>query len=260
MITNLVTVVIPVYSSNLKDYEIRSFEQCLFVLKDFPITLIKPESLDVTSLLQNFEFVSVISFPDYCFENVLSYNELMLSDFFYQKFLDYEFILIHQLDAYVFKNELEYWCSKRYDYIGAPWLGSDNGNILVYGLNLFVRLFESRVKRQRRKIFFKVGNGGFSLRRTQKLFEITIKYKEYIEGILKENRGELDAIEDVFWSLKAKELDSEFKIPKYKEAIKFSIDRKPEFAFKLNDNKLPFGCHGFNKPKVINFWKPIIKF
>lgn len=260
MITKLVTVVIPIYNCNLKDYELKSFEQCLTVLRDYPITIIKPKSLDVTSLLLDAEPIDVISFPDSCFENVLAYNELMLSDYFYKEFLDCEFMLIHQLDAYVFKDELEYWCNKKYDYIGAPWLESESKNIIIYGFKLFFRLFHSKIKKERRKIFFKVGNGGFSLRKTKKHFEITTNYKIYIKTLLKENRGQLDAIEDVFWSLKAKELDSEFNTPKYREALKFAFDRKPSFAFKLNNYKLPFGCHGFNKPKVANFWKPIIKY
>ncbi|HAT75663.1 MAG TPA: hypothetical protein DCS19_02190 [Flavobacterium sp.] len=66
------------------------------------------------------------------------------------------------------------------------------------------------------------------------------------------------AIEDVFWSLKASEFNNDFKIPNYKEALDFAIDRKPKIAMSLNNNKLPFGCHGINKPKVVEFWKPIL--
>ena len=39
-------------------------------------------------------------------------------------------MLIYQLDAYVFKDELLNWANKGYDYIGAPWLPWKNG-ILV---------------------------------------------------------------------------------------------------------------------------------
>ena len=256
MKTNLVTVVIPIYNCILKDYQIKSLEQCLSVLKYHPITIIKPQKLDIKDLPFNIDFVNVINFPDNCFESILSYNELMLSDYFYKEFLNYEFILIHQLDAFVFKDELDYWCNKDYDYIGAPWIAKKD----IFSLRLFFSLFDSKVKKERRKIFFKVGNGGFSLRKTKKHFEIATKHKSYIQNILKEKKGGLDAIEDVFWSFKAKEFNVDFKIPEYKEALKFAFDRKPKIAFKLNNNKLPFGCHGFNKPKVIKFWKKIIKF
>ena len=60
-------------------------------------------------------------------------------------------------------------------------------------------------------------------------------------------------MEDVFWS-SIPEHDSSFLIPDYKEGLQFAFDRKPELALKLNNNKLPFGCHGFEKPKVRAFW------
>jgi hypothetical protein len=52
-------------------------------------------------------------------------------------------------------------------------------------------------------------------------------------------------------------LDSKFKIPDYREAVHFMIDRKPKIAMVLCD-QIPFGCHGINKPKVIDFLKPIL--
>lgn len=73
--------------------------------------------------------------------------------------------------------------------------------------------------------------------------------------MLTSKRGSLNAIEDVFWSFKAIDFIPSFKIPDYKEALNFAIDRKPELAFKLNKNQIPFGCHGIDKPKVVSFWK-----
>jgi hypothetical protein len=45
-----------------------------------------------------------------------------LSEEFYQAFTDFEFMLIYQLDAFVFRDELADWCRSGYEYIGAPWL------------------------------------------------------------------------------------------------------------------------------------------
>ncbi|TWP29631.1 hypothetical protein ETU08_07230 [Apibacter muscae] len=66
--------------------------------------------------------------------------------------------------------------------------------------------------------------------------------------------------EDVFWSIEVTKYMSDFKIPDYPISLKFAIDRKPKLALKLNNNELPFGCHGINKPKVINFWKKKLNF
>jgi hypothetical protein len=43
------------------------------------------------------------------------------------------------------------------------------------------------------------------------------------------------------------------------EALHFAIDRKPKIAFKLINNEIPFGCHGINKRKVIDFWNLIFE-
>ena len=96
----------------------------------------------------------------------------MLSNFFYSAFREYDYMLLYQLDAFVFKNELLYWCNKNYDYIGAPWIASKQTLLKKIELQ-----FKSKRKQKRAEIFFKVGNGGFSLRRIQKFFDITEKYK-----------------------------------------------------------------------------------
>ena len=48
------------------------------------------------------------------------HDKLMRGDYFYNQFEDYEYILKHELDCLVFKDELDYFCSLNYDYIGAP--------------------------------------------------------------------------------------------------------------------------------------------
>jgi len=75
-----------------------------------------------------------------------------------------------------------------------------------------------------------------------------------------ENRDEKHFYqEDIFISIFAKTKFPEMQIPGYKEALGFCMDRKPHIAYKLNNNKLPFACHGFNKPKVRKFWQPVLE-
>ncbi|MDY4733016.1 MAG: DUF5672 family protein, partial [Sodaliphilus sp.] len=50
----------------------------------------------------------------------------------------------------------------------------------------------------------------------------------------------------------------DFKYPDYLEAMKFSFDKHPAYCYKKNGNQLPFGCHGWNKKRMIKFWKKII--
>jgi hypothetical protein len=252
-----VVITIPLYQTNLRDFEIASLKQCLSVLGDFPISFVVPKNLDLTDFVKTYklEKCSFETFNDDFFTSVLGYNRLMLSEQFYKRFTEYKHLLIYQLDAYVFKNELLDWCLKDYDYIGAPWIASQPSFI-----KNIEKLFHSKKKKERSKIFFKVGNGGLSLRNVQKHAEIAFEMQEEIAQMLSSNKDDFTVMEDVFWSIKVPEVYPDFNIPFYKEALGFAIDRKPELAFKLNKNQLPFGCHGFEKPKVKSFWKTKIKY
>lgn len=255
---NLVKVVIPVYKEFFGELEEKSFLQCCKVLKNYEIVIVHPEGLDFSYLLTNAKQVSTISFSKHYFESIEGYNNLLLSTFFYEAFLDCKYILIYQLDAFVFKDELKEWCNKDYDYIGSPWIKTPVDSTLMLIFDKIARIFWSKKKREREQIFFKVGNGGFSLRKVASHYKIAKEEKHFISTLLKAKHKAIFAIEDVFWSLKAPILYPDFKIPDYKEAVFFSMDRKPKLAMKLTNEELPFGCHGINKPKVIDFWKPLI--
>lgn len=258
MLKNSVKIVIPVYKDYFGDLEEKSFLQCCKVLKDYEIVIVHPEGLDHSYISTKSENITTKSFPKPYFDTIEGYNELMLSPIFYEHFLESEYILIYQLDAFVFKDDLKKWCEKGYDYIGAPWLATSTTS---FGMKLFdgiARIFRSKHKKDREQTFFKVGNGGFSLRKVSSHYTITNKNKDFILESLQAKEKKLYAIEDVFWALKAPEFYPDFKIPHYKEAVYFAVDRKPKIAMKLTNNELPFGCHSINKPKVVHFWKPIL--
>ncbi|AUC80646.1 DUF5672 family protein [Lacinutrix sp. Bg11-31] len=252
MQSKLATIVIPIYKVNLSESEQMSLNQCFKVLGDFDIVFAHPENLDVSSINKDGK-ARTEAFQDHYFKTVFGYNSLMLSEVFYERFLDFKYLLIYQLDAFVFKNELIEWCEKGYDYIGAPWIASPNTIV-----KKVLSLFDSKRKKERSKIFFKVGNGGFSLRNVSKSYEIAKALKPEIEANLKREQNDFYIMEDVFWSITVPKHYPDFSIPFYKEALGFAMDRKPGLALKLNNNKLPFGCHGFDKPKVEAFWKDIL--
>ncbi|RTY87754.1 hypothetical protein EKM02_11285 [Flavobacterium sp. RSP49] len=255
---NSVKVVIPIYKSYFGELEEKSFLRCLKVLVKYEIILVQPEGLDNSYITAKYDAISVENFPKKYFQNIEGYNELLLSSSFYERFLDSEYILIYQLDAFVFKDELAFWCNQGYDYIGAPWIASLKKSIWAKFFNLIARKFRSKKKNDREQTFFKVGNGGFSLRKTASHYAVVKQNEPFILDFLRAEEKEIYAIEDVFWSLKAAEFNPDFRIPDYIEALRFAIDRKPKIALMLNNNELPFGCHGINKPKVMEFWEPIL--
>jgi hypothetical protein len=252
----LVKIIIPLYKSDLERDENLSLKQCCSILSSYPIVIAKPESLDVNRLHQQYPQLEIESFPDEYFQSLESYNRLMLSPVFYERFIDYEYILIYQLDAFVFRDELEAWCRKSYDYIGAPWI--PKGRFWKEIRDTFNHLIGNNKRVLQRSIYYKVGNGGFSLRRTRSCFQITNNETQLIQTYLQPTLKNKKYIpEDVFWALEPHRHHYDFSTPDYKEALLFSFDKYPKKCFQLTKT-IPFGCHAWNRKKMFPFWESYI--
>ena len=104
-----IVVVIPIYKATLTKYEEMSLNQCVKVLADYPLVVVKPVSLDINALLLRYSLLKVENFSNSCFADLRAYNKLVLEEDFYQRFANYQYMLIFQLDAYVFRDELLDW-------------------------------------------------------------------------------------------------------------------------------------------------------
>ncbi|MBD1392884.1 DUF5672 family protein [Mucilaginibacter glaciei] len=255
-----VVVIIPFYKGNLSASELVALQQCVNMLSDFPLIAIKPQELTLPREVSQLGITKSVSFDDHFFASISGYNALMLSDVFYKTFLDYEFMLIHQLDAFIFKNELSYWCNKGFDYIGAPWLREFPYIDFIKGIKSQI-LQKTHIRTNKLKdglpspLQFenRVGNGGLSLRRTKKFYDIALNMQPRMHDYL--NRTEHQYNEDAFWSIEVNRKNKVLKIPSLKTGLKFSMELFPERAFQLNHNELPFGCHAWDK--YPDFWRPV---
>src|SRR5881628_2487165 len=52
------------------------------------------------------------------FGSALAHGRMMLSEEFYTAFAEYDYVLLHHLDALTLSDQLAQWCTKEYDYIG----------------------------------------------------------------------------------------------------------------------------------------------
>ncbi|MFR9578686.1 MAG: DUF5672 family protein [Rikenellaceae bacterium] len=255
-----VIVVIPLYQQKLPELELKLLLNNLDVLKNHPIALLMPESLALDGMREQFDVdkYNIVRISDEWLgrkNGIAGYNRMMLSEEFYSIFSDYEYMLVCQTDAVVFRDELLEWCDKGYDYIGAPWPKKKIYSNRFISAYLAARdQFRGMVGRsiQRQDLFNKVGNGGFSLRRVAKSIEICREYKDKIDEFC--NREHTLYNEDVFWAI----IPEDMKYPTLTEALKFSIDIKPEYCFELAGHKLPFGVHGLTYKKYHKFWIEII--
>ena len=108
---NTVIVAIPYYHTDLSEKEIISLGQAQKVLEKYDLCLIAP--LRLQSLLKTQKY-QVEYFEDSFFENVSTYNRLMLTTEFYERFKLYRYMLVYQLDAFVFYDRLSYFCDLNY--------------------------------------------------------------------------------------------------------------------------------------------------
>ena len=263
----LVCVVIPIYRTDINADEQIALEQCFRILGKHPIYIVKPTSLDISLLQSKFQNMKVENFDDSFFTNVLAYNRLVLSEQFYGRFEAYEFMLIYQLDAYVFRDDLVAWCHKNYDYIGAPWrteieFSSKTAEFLWQikkKIALWLNLKEEKFgKYGPSEIIFKrtVGNGGFSLRRIEKIRHLIAKNQVKIEKYLGLASSHSGYNEDAFLAVELNRYAKQLAIPDWEEALHFAIEHQPEKSIKQIGG-LPFGCHAWDIYET-NFWRKYI--
>ena len=118
-----VAVVIPYYHSVLTELEKVSYLQCLKKLSNHPIILLVPDDMPESEFPRERK-VLFEKVPASWLKSLETYNQMMVNENFYLRFCDFEYILIYQLDAFVFSDRLYEFCEYGYDYIGAP---------LIYG-------------------------------------------------------------------------------------------------------------------------------
>lgn len=256
-------VIIPIYKPTPEDTELRSLNQCLKILGRHDICLICPEGLD-TSVYQDIfssyhKELTVEYFDASFFKSVSGYNKLMLSESFYRRFIHKSYMLIYQLDAYVFRDDLDYWCAQGYDYIGAPWMklngemdpiNCGNGGFSLRNIPAFINLFshEGKVLTFKGLCLFHRYRGPLHKPYyiLTGLFGHKNKLKDFIDGER--------VNEDLFYaSLKGKQKKS-FKIPNTNIAMQFAFEEKPSLLYEKNGH-LPFGCHAWMKYEYETFWK-----
>lgn len=262
---NEVVVVIPVHSSTPTPYELISFKQCFKVLGKHPIQVLAPKGLDLDKYREAVpEFQIVFIEPEWQ-SSLANYNKLKISAFFYKKFSNYKFLLTYELDCFVFKDELSYWCAKGFDYIGAPWFDGYS----TPGLNASL---------------VGVGNSGFSLRNIsssikviQNIFfrnpmdtplpglKIGLTYlkvgyrwvrNQFGENYTLKSAGNIH--EDFFFSSIAPQYYSDFTVAPVNDALKFSFEVNPRILLSHNNGELPMGCHAWWRYDFA-FWRPIIE-
>lgn len=254
---DLVSIVIPIYNPHPSKYELCSFQQCYKILGHYPIYVVTFNGIDLSEYQSSIhETIKCKFFNQDYFASITGYNTLLKDYVFYNAFKDYAYMLIYQLDAWVFKDTLMEWCNKGYDYIGAPWFS--NYGSYEDGEHLWM-----------------VGNGGLSLRKTQKFLQVTNPRTHYksIREIFKTEYYGIKALptclskclgnkntiayyrdfyksqyEDAYFTIILSRFENlRMNLPTAEEAAYFSFEKSPRYLYELTNHILPFGCHAWEK-------------
>ena len=226
LISEKVIILVPIYKETMNPMELISLTQLKKVMGKYEICFVAPQSLSGFRI----EGIRNELFPDAYFESIDSYNRLMLSSSFYSRFLQYKYMLIYQLDAFVFEDRLQHFCSLGYDYIGAPWL-------------------RGMSQRDGEKMkFFHVGNGGLSLRNIQNTIKLLNRNNS-------ENDFQYENNEDGFFASKN---GIEYKVAPIEVALQFSFESEVKRCYYENAKELPMGCHAWWRYDL-DFWRPYIE-
>jgi hypothetical protein len=258
-------VVIPLHRLPLTREEEISLSRLRRVLGEHPRYFVSPPKLHIpTAFLQG---EKVLRFGERYFTYPVGYNRLLMTAGFYKAFGMFKHILIYQLDCLVFRDELEAWCARDYDFIGAPWrddYSAQPGTELTW----------------------KVGNGGFSLRKVstaQAILGKRIKRGRYFPippaslpkpgfsgwlitnfrnrikqhlnlWTVEDELGNFTENEDRFWAVDVLRIDPEYRMPRVEEALKFAFEIEPRLCLEKTQGAMPFGCHAWWKHDR-SFWE-----
>ena len=269
-------VVVPLYKFDLNEFERISLDRALAVFSERAIILLIPDHLRGCTLDGFGEWppnVRLVFVDDRRMSSVSAYNQWLLSDEFYCQFAAWSHILIYQLDAYAFRDDLDRWASSDLDYIGARihLVPGDSSRIVCTGAGGFsLRRIESfrRAIRENRRIFFRRDlleslapynlNGAaprvgrYLLARATGRLQVAAA-----NNALEKLRFRIN--EDVVFGKYVPRYYSWFRVADAQQALHFCIDGSVDDELHELGNGLPFGAHAWwTRPDNLSAWSRYI--
>ncbi len=269
-----VAVVVPLHVPEPDEHGRISLRHLRTHLGGYDTCVAAPEGLDVSAY-----GLPAKRFPSRFFLDRHAASSLMMRRELYAAFADYEYILVHHLDALVFSDQLLEWCERGYDYVGAPWVQkAENGAFSFLGVGnsgLCLRRVPSHLavidalRRPRRQVRSEMRfarnyvrrlgrNASAGLRAVRESHDLSGLPGKALRLFTRTARESNPyRYEDKFWAFEAAELCPGFRIPPAETAVSFSFEAYPRYCFELTGGKLPFGCHKWMRHDP-EFWEPFL--
>lgn len=273
-----VAVVIPIYRGTPTPLETISLVQCCVLLGRHPLVLVCAESLDPVPYLQlcaqHGITPTVERLESHSFASITSYNKLLLDSCFYQRFIKYSYILIYQLDAFVFQDTLAHWCQQGYDYIGAPWFeeydastatdpmqqSGGNGGLSLRRVEAFLEVLTPPFPYARVKNWddmWRKYQGMSLVGKAFRFYRLLVRYRR-ASNLYGNFLAQPKMFEDEFFSKVVPRIFPRFKVAPSAVGMWFAFESQPRRMFGLTNQQLPFGCHAWERYDI-DFWRPFIE-
>jgi hypothetical protein len=245
----LVTVIIPILNPQINPTEEMMLHHCLETLHKYPLIFVAAQGADLSIVREHNENIDVMYFPNEYFHSRKHFASLLLMEDFYDRFNWCDFLLVHELNSWVIKDELYYWCKQGYDYLkSGPVYDSvtqSKGGVISRTLGL---------SDDEKRLF---GNGyddnGIYLCRIERMTK-TLKAKNK-EAYAYRHDEKLPNADSVFWDIEANRFWPYLRKPSDTVRNYFAQN-----AVNLNENKpLPFALTGISRANIQNlpYFKPM---
>ncbi|KAA0991601.1 DUF5672 family protein [Dyadobacter aurulentus] len=236
----LVSVVIPILNPEIDPTEERILHHCLETLHQYPLIFITFEGADLSIVKEHNEDIDVIYFPKKYFQSRDHLASLFLMEDFYDRFNWCDFLLIHELNSWVVRDELYYWCKQGYDYLTAAPYFDNPGKISDHILKRLSGLTTDE------KILF--GNGytdnGLYLCRIERMTK-TLQNKRK-EAYQYRHEVRLQHADSVFWDLEANRFWPQLRKPTHIVRNHFARN-----VMRIgNSDALPFALTGICRSNI----------
>jgi hypothetical protein len=254
---NRPVVVIPVHRERPSPSEIVSLRQCGKVLVKRDIVILAPKHLDLGAYRELLPRAADLRVKSHWMASLEAYNQMMMSPLVFNALKGYTHMILHEPDAIVLRDEIDYWYNQPFDYIGAPW-------------------FEGFAPSAANAPIIGVGNSGFSFHRLSTSRRVTASWMRWApfssikENLIQGLRGDkarlrqafirlgsagrlrgayklVDRNCDQFWSFIVPNIDKTFRIPTADIAVQFAWEVLPSRCMEMCGGSLPFGIHAWFK-------------
>lgn len=257
-------VVVPVHRPQPDAYEQISLRQCARVFARRAVVFVASERLDLGAYRAIVPSAAVVRVDAWWMASRRAYNRLMISPHFFTRFSRYTHVLVHEPDAIAFDDQLDAWCARPWDYIGAPW-------------------FEGFGRATPEARLAGVGNFGFSLHRVAAARRVLRSWRRWYpldrlrDDLARGLRGDrlhlargLRALSgaalargawriadmncDGFWAGLVPRLFPDYRVADLDDALRFSWEALPSRCQTLSGLAHPFGAHAwwrFDLPYLI---------